>query len=134
MESKKIYVELIEGTKSLVPLPAETTDEGYYRILENPYLDLLNDVTSIWKFFPGDVVKCDLQDDMLVATELISSSFPDRRLHQLAYLIVEGGEDTLLNEQSGSGGEIEILCSRLNKAQPEHQALKAWAAKNCNKN
>lgn len=134
MESKKIYVELIEGAKSLVPLPAETTDEGYYRILENPYLDLQNDVTSIWKFFPGDVVKCDLQDDMLVATELISSSFPDRKLHQLAYLIVKGREDMLLNEQSGFKGEIEVLCNRLNKEQPGQPALKAWAAKNCNKN
>ena len=75
MEIEKICIELLEGTKTLVPIGAELLNNGNYRILTNKYLDLSGDATSIWKFFPGDTVKCEIRDGELVATEVLSSVF-----------------------------------------------------------
>src|SRR4051812_41192259 len=87
--SKAIYIRLIEGTLAFVPVEAKQFDAQIFQITGNEYLDLENDDISLWEFFPGDVVKCNFQDDMIVAEELLESRFPHRNFHAVLFRIVE---------------------------------------------
>ena len=106
---QQIYVTLIEGTLVFVPLDARMVDVNTYEILHNPILQLESDATSIWEFFPGDIVtvgtrtigartgekrlfrkrRVETGTDIILAMELVSSTFPNRKLHQLIFLIVQ---------------------------------------------
>ncbi|MFN5848806.1 MAG: hypothetical protein ACK43K_09965, partial [Chitinophagales bacterium] len=58
----EIFVKLIDGTQVWVPLKAKHIKDFEFIIIENTYLDLNMDFTSVWEFFPQDRVKCFLKN------------------------------------------------------------------------
>jgi hypothetical protein len=64
MAMTTVYVELLdEGVSVLRPVTAERVGEGLYRLVGTP------DETETWRFPPGDVVRCELRNGVLVAFE-----------------------------------------------------------------
>jgi hypothetical protein len=53
---KKIYIKLIDGTETWVPINAKLVNRGQYRIIDNDkFLDLSTD--ELYEFLPGDIVE-----------------------------------------------------------------------------
>ena len=130
-DAKDIYIRLIEGTEALVPVPAISYGNDIYEIKENLYLNLEEDVTSIWEFFPGDIVKCIEQNKRLIAFKLMDSKFPNRKLYQLIYLIVKNVGKIKRCQLEEFENEIKQLCLNKNIAQRQHPIVKEWLHENC---
>ena len=129
----KIYIRLIDGALVFVPVAAEKISEDEFRILTTEELDLDNDATAIWEFFPGDIVKCkkDLKRNFIVADKLISSDFPNRRLHQLIFKIVESLGQLKPEDLEEFNQEIRKLLNKSYKlTQKKHPLVKAWIERN----
>jgi hypothetical protein len=129
--SKTIYIRLIDGTSVLVPVEARQLGEQIFQITDNDYLDLENDDTNLWEFFPGDVVNCKFQDDLIVAEQLLESSFPHRNFHAVLFRILDS--DGKLNEVETVRfqQEIKILLERKSLvSQSEHPLIKKWITEN----
>lgn len=138
-----IYVRLLEGTETFVPINAKHIDENLYEIVHNKYLQLEDDATSIWEFLPGDVVRCIKKKDVfsplkesnntiLLATELISSTFPNRKLYKLIYMIVENLGNIEFSELKGFENEIKQLYDNKDIFQRNHPIVKKWIEKHKN--
>jgi hypothetical protein len=56
---------LDEGVFALRPVAAERAEPGLYRLVGTP------EETETWRFQPGDVVRCELRDAILVAVERV---------------------------------------------------------------
>ena len=128
---EQIYIRLLEGTQTYVPLKARRMPDGSYKILDNPYLQLEDDITSIWEFFPGDVVQCRKEDNDLIAYELLASSFKNRRLYQLIFSIVLNQGDLSLVELDTFKDDIVKLCRARNIPQKDHPVVKKWLLSTC---
>jgi hypothetical protein len=129
--SKTIYIRLIDGTSALVPVEAKQLDEQIFQITDNDYLDLENDDTSLWEFFPGDVVKCKFQDNLIVAEQLLESSFPHRNFHAVLFRILESNGKLNEAETAKFQQEIKILLDRKSPvSQSEHPLIKKWIMEN----
>ncbi len=95
---ENIYVELIEGVETLLPVKArklrqaENEDYAVYEIMENREFDP-EDYTSVWEFLPGDTVlvkeNYDKNGPYLRAVERISAKHPDRSFYQFLYDLVK---------------------------------------------
>lgn len=131
-----IYITLLEGTSVLVPVKARKINQNIYEILENDSFDS-NDATSIWEFFPGDLVECrkdkdvDSNEELTVASKLIESRFPNRNLHSLVFQIVKSlgklEQEYLLHFKD----EIKILCTDSPITQSNHPIVKKWVENIC---
>ena len=128
---ENIYIRLLEGPETWVPMPAVSHGDNIFEIKENQYLDLEEDISSIWEFFPGDIVKCTNRDGDLVASELLRSTFPDRKVYQLIFLIVKSLGEVTPDQLKGFKDEIKCLCSRSSIVQRKHPVVKNWLEKNC---
>ena len=123
----KIYVYLIDGTGVYVPIETEKISDDVYRITDISSIDIENDHTAIWKFFPGDIVKVKHHEgmDIMLADELIESTFPNRRMHELIFRIVESFGDLTDEEEKEFAEELEDLkspnCKVLQKKHPTVQ-------------
>jgi hypothetical protein len=126
-----IYIKLLEGTEAWVPVQAISYGNDIFEIRENQYLDLEEDVTSIWEFFPGDIVKCKKQDNHLVAYELVDSKFANRKIHQLIFLIVKSLGKVEQYQLHKFEDEIKQLCLNKEIIQRQHPIVKEWLYKNC---
>lgn len=204
-----IYIRLLEGAEILVPVPAISHGNDIFEVKDNQYLDLEDDATSIWEFFPGDKVKvvekkeivppfgggvflaaneddpglshftqnrcklsqnaikktfngsffnssiciflakawkhittffkvrkscecidCELEErTMPLATELISSTFPNRKLYQLIFLIVESLGKISLDQLQGFENELQRLCVDRTITQRRHPVIEKWLHK-----
>jgi len=129
-----VYIKLLEGTESWVPVPAIRRGDNIFEILENRYLDLNGDISSIWEFFPGDTVRCARQGNDLMALELINSIFPKRKMHQLVFWIVRSLGEITLSEMRGFEYELNHLCSDTAIVQKRHPIVMNWLNKNCSNN
>lgn len=128
---KTIYIRLIDGTSALVPVEARQLDEQIFQITDNDYLDLENDDTSLWEFFPGDVVKCKFQDDLIVAEQLLESSFPHRNFHAVLFRILESDGKLSDAEIAKFQQEIKVLLERKSPvSQSNHPLIKKWIMEN----
>src|SRR5580658_3967742 len=139
-ETIKIYVRLIDGVEILAPCDAKYIGGEKFEIIRTENLDLDTDATSIWEFFPGDVVKCEPYEGQSkfntfginkVARQLISSIFPNRKLHQLIFLIVRSFGKITLDELKGFEPEIKQLCNDKGVCQRNHPVIESWLLKNC---
>lgn len=54
-DSKKIYINIIDGTECRIPVQALPEGDGKFRILPNPDFEF-DDTTELWEFEPGDLV------------------------------------------------------------------------------
>ena len=126
-----IYIKLLEGTETWVPVPAIRRGDNIFEILENQYLDLDGDTSSIWEFFPGDTVRCTRQGNDLMALELINSIFPNRKMHQLIFQIVSSSGEITLGQIRGFEDELKQLCSDNAIVQKRHPVVMNWLNKNC---
>ena len=126
-----IYIRLLEGTETWVPVPAIWHSNDIFEIKDNQYLDLEEDISSIWEFFPGDTVKCTKRDEDLIASELLTSTFPDRKVYQLIFLIVKNLGEITLDQLQGFEDEIKRLCSESSVVQGQHPVVKDWLENNC---
>jgi len=134
---QQIYVRLIDGIEVFVPVVAKLLDGDLFEIMEIPSFDL-NDFTSIWEFFPGDVVRCETKtfsdgSSGLLANELISSTFPDRKFQELIFLIVYSQGKVKIENLHGFEKEIKQFCNlhatfQKNSVIP---AIKEWVSKSC---
>jgi len=129
-----IYIPLLDGTKILVPVSAELLQNEQFKILDIPELDIENDSTSIWGYFPGDIVKCMEIDKSLVATELLNYSFPNRKLHLLLYAIVESNGVLDVGAIKEYSDEIRIICKKASFPQLNHPIIKQWMVQHCRDN
>ena len=132
-EASKIYIRLLEGPETLVPISARLLEGNTFEILDNPYLDLDEDVTSIWEFFPGDIVSCEKRGNDLRAKELLSSTFPDRRLYQIIFLIVSTLGNASVEDLKDFETEIGRLCTDSKILQRNHPVVQRWLLQNCSK-
>lgn len=74
--TQKIYIRLIDGTETWVPINARVINNNQFEIIENPeFTDL--DANELYEFLPGDIVE--LEDHIFqdgtsekVAKKLIS--------------------------------------------------------------
>ena len=123
-----------------MPCKAIQISEDSYQIIENEDIDLDNDPTSIWEFFPGDIVKCRLKDDLqssteeiLVAEDLItlSPSWPNRKVYQLIFLIVGSLGNIKITELDNFKDEIKELCNNKSIIQRNHPIVKKWLQYYC---
>lgn len=133
MSAKKndtVYVRLLEGTAAFVPCEAKLQSTGEFEIVRNPYVDLEEDATSIWEFLPGDTIECELKDGEWFAKRFVRSTLPDRKLHQLIFLIVESLGKIEVQSLQGYENEIKCLCDGSIK-QKEHPIVQAWLSKHC---
>ena len=129
--SKTIYVRLIDGTSALVPVEAKQLDEQIFQITHNESLDLENDDTSLWEFFPGDVVECKLKDNLIVAEQLLESGFPNRDFHALLFRLVDSDGKLSEAEVAAFQEQIKILLERKSPiSQSEHPLIKKWIMEN----
>ena len=128
---EKIYIRLLEGTEALAPVEARRLEGDTFEITANPDLDLEGDVTSIWEFFPSDVVKCKEEGDMQVAKELVRSSFPNRRIYQLLFKIVESLGAIEVTKLSDFKTELLKLCTQDDIRQKRHPLVQEWLNMNC---
>lgn len=138
-----VYIKLLESGITYVPSKALHISGNNYKIIDIKEIDLENDATSIWEFFPGDVVKCKLKtkkfmpdnkvENILVADQLISLSntFPNRKIHQLIFLIVSNTGNISSEELKSFEMEIEELCTSIKIFQKNHPLVKSWLNKNC---
>ena len=79
-EMTLVFVNLSEGVDVFVGCESVKLQNDIYRIIKNEYYDP-EDKTAIWKFKPGDTVRCEYQphknpiteqeDELLVAVELV---------------------------------------------------------------
>lgn len=130
-KERTIYIRLLEGTETLVPVTAISLDDNLFKIKENKYLDLKEDISSIWEFFPTDVVKCTKRDGNFVAFELVESTFSDRKIYQLIFLIVKSLGEITHSRLRGFESEIQRLCKDKEIPQREHPIIKEWLVRNC---
>ena len=129
--SKTIYIRLLDGTLAFVPVEARQLDEQIFQITDNDYLDLENDDTSLWEFFPGDVVKCKFQDDLIVAEQLLKSSCPNRNFHAVLFRILDSDGKLSEVETTKFQQEIKILLERKSPvSQSKHPLIKKWIMEN----
>lgn len=137
---KKIYVALIEGIKSFVPVEAKEISNDEYLIVRSQLFDL-EDNTSLFQFLPGDKVLCKIElkkdyknndEQVLVADSLIASTVPDRNLYMLKFIIVDQGGLLRPDQINFYAKELtrlreEILFYGENKDNPYHPGLQTWA-------
>lgn len=156
MRRETIYVTMLEGTTNYVPCRALANSDGTYLILENYDLDLEEDATRIWQFFPGDTVRCKtvtetvfefgggvlipvdpteekgcIERRILLATQLVNSTFPERNLHELVFRIVKNLGELKREDWEEYKSEIAHLCSEDLIAQRRHPVVKRWIEKHC---
>ena len=129
--SKTIYIRLLEGPETWVPVPAISQGDDIFEIKENQYLDLEEDISSIWEFFPGDVVQCIKRDGKLIASELVKATFPNRKVYQLVFLIVRSLGEITPNQLQEYRDEIKFLCFDSSIIQRQHPVVKNWCARHC---
>jgi hypothetical protein len=130
--NETIYVRLIEGVSVLVPVKAKPLGGETYLITENDLLDLENDATSIWEFFPGDVVRCTVEGNLVAAKELLESDFANRQLYTLLFRIVESIGKLSQKEKIEFREAIEELCKRRSAiTQSRHPIVDQWLENNC---
>lgn len=125
-----IFIRLLEGTETFVPVEAKHLGSNIFEITKNSDLDLEEDVTSIWEFFPGDVVSCEKREDIRVATELLRSTFPNRRLYELIFQIVESFGRISLEELSDYRIELQELTNNTSISQRKHPVVREWIERN----
>jgi hypothetical protein len=141
-ESRVVYVRMLEGVETFVPVVSRQIEGDKFEIISNNDLDLEEDATSIYEFFPGDVVECEnkvdfylpvqqRKENFLLATRLISTVFPNRKLYQLIYLIVKSLGEIRIKELSEFEEEIKQLCSDIRIIQRNHPVVKSWLNANC---
>ena len=83
--TEKIYVRMIDGTMSLVPVIARGIQNKQFEILDDDEYSLIDD-SVLFEFYPGDIVEVDDHEDMddeyqYDAKELIRPSNMNDRLY-----------------------------------------------------
>jgi len=144
-----IYIRMLEGIETFIPVKAKPVVDNVFEIISNEDMDLEEDATCIYEFVPGDVVKSVVKCEMLrnfslpmrkrretfiLAVELISSTFPNRKLYQLIFMIVRSLGKVTRNQLQGFENEIKQLCSNSSIAQRRHPVVEKWIEKNCTTN
>jgi hypothetical protein len=126
MNSISIFIRLIEGTVVLVPVKAKPMRGNLFEIIENPVIDLENDITSIWEFFPGDIVRVESFENGLIAKELVNSTFPKRKIYELIFKIVYSVGDITLEKVADYKEEIDVLQKCNDIPQKNHPLIQSW--------
>ena len=138
-----IYIRMLEGVETFIPVDARYISDNVFEIISNEDMDIEEDATCIYEFFPGDIVRCEKvkriflslqkrEKTFLLAIELLNSTFPNRKVHQLIFLIVKSvGKITRNQLQEFDEDEIKQLCSDSSIIQKRHPVVKMWLEKNC---
>jgi hypothetical protein len=138
---KTIYIRMIDGVETLIPVNAKPIDNNIYEIIDNEDMHLDEDATCIYEFFPKDIVRCEIKQNsfftikkkeclFILAYELISSTFPNRRIHQLIFLIVKNLGKITFNQLQEFSHEIKYLYSNNDIIQKQHPVVKKWLIDN----
>lgn len=128
----EIYIKLLEGGSVLVPVKARQITDEIFLITKNDFWDD-EDFSSIWEFFPGDLVRVIKKDDHLEADGLVeySKSIPERRLRELVFLLVNSMGKIPFAKLVDMKAEITALCKEDKLHQQKHPIIKNWIVKNC---
>lgn len=140
-EIQTIYIRMLEGVETFIPVNAKFVGDNVFEIISNKYMNLEEDATCIYEFFPSDVVRCEVKRDFflpiqkrketfLLATKLLSSTFPNRKVYQLIFLIVKSLGEINRNQLQGFEDEIRRLYFDKSILQRQHPLVKKWLEKN----
>jgi hypothetical protein len=125
----KINIHLIDGVDTLVPVDACVISDNTCKILSNSYLDI-NDFTSVWEFFPSDVVLFREDDGRFVATQLIESKFPNRKMYTLIFKIIRSlGQISPENLVDYKVEIAQLLSGNFIVPQASHPMIREWIKK-----
>lgn len=129
---KNIYVKLLDGTEALAPCRAVLLQKNIFRITDIESFDP-EDPTTIWEFLPNDVVECEPYNDYLLATRLVESNFPNRRIYELIFKIVTNAGAVSPGQPAFAAykDEIQALCRTDVVPQCKHPIIKEWRDKFC---
>ncbi len=92
---RKIYIHLIDGTDSWVPIDAKHIQNDQFEIVDNKKYDDL-DASELFEFFPGDIVEIEQHiftdgTKGQVAKRLISKGeWPDRKFNEFKFMAAIG--------------------------------------------
>jgi len=88
----RLYVRMIEGSDCFVPTNARRNADGTFHLLDSREFDP-EDTSLLLEFLPGDDVRADPRkfrdkpEPVLVATELVRSSFEDRDYWRVLFTV-----------------------------------------------
>jgi len=144
-EIQTIYIRMLEGVETFIPVIAKPIDDDIFEIISNEDMDLEEDATCIYEFFPGDTVRCEVMQDyflpvqkrketFMLSVELINSTFPNRKVYQLIFLIVKSLGKITRNQLQEFDDEIKFLYSNNSIVQKRHPVVKKWLENNCTAN
>ena len=136
---------MLEAVETYIPVTAKQIGDNVFEIVNNEAMDLDTDATCIYQFFPGDIVETKMENNfslpiqkrkesILIAIRLINSTFPNRKLYQLIFIIVESLGEVEKSKLKGYEEEIDQLCINKNIFQRNHPVVRNWLIKNCNTN
>ena len=140
---KTIYVALIEGVKSFVPVEAKEITSKVYIITYSRLFDP-NDNSSVFQFIPGDKVSCRIEtkkdckgseEQILVADSLIESSALNRNLQMIKFIIVDQNGVLSHEQMNHYNKELVVLKKEVNEGRRDsnassyHPNILRWAGK-----
>jgi hypothetical protein len=136
-----IYIRMIDGIETFIPVQSKQIDNNIYEIIYNEDMNLDEDPTCIYEFFPKDIVRCKIKQNYLfsikekgrtfiLASDLISSTFPNRRIYQLIFLIVKNVGKITFNQLQEFENEIKYLYSNNDIIQKQHPIVNKWLTDN----
>ena len=117
---------MIEGVETYMPVDSEPIEKNVYKIVFNKYMDLESDLTSIYEFYPGDIVSCEIVDDILLAKKRVSSTFINWKYYHIIFRILETGGELPTNEFVEFENELLQLKNSRHIPQRDHPFISRW--------
>lgn len=121
----KTWIRSIEGIENFIEVEAKFVQPNICEILSNEYLDH-QDATSIWEFFPGDVVLCKKFEGKLVARKLVSTKVKNRKLLELIFIVVKNKGQISSSLLKRYESEINFLKSNPDVIFHKHPVVRKW--------
>ncbi|UXE68833.1 MAG: hypothetical protein KA713_09765 [Chryseotalea sp. WA131a] len=112
MTEEKIYIQLLDGSTSFVPVNATKLSDNQYEILDDKEFTEYVDFLYVHEFYPSDIVELGQHrfndgSTGLVAKKLISAGkWPDRKLNEFKFKGVLG--EISIDKQSADKYSDEI--------------------------
>ncbi|MBN2521550.1 MAG: hypothetical protein JXB17_13645 [Bacteroidales bacterium] len=130
-EITKIYVRLIDGTQSYVPIDAETTDSVSFKILPISNYNS-NDRTVLFEFKPFDIVHVKIQDfsssksSGLVACEFADVNTSSFDFNQFLLHVLDGTINDGIENKHKYYDYIQKLNQEIEKGIWHYPGIKKW--------
>jgi hypothetical protein len=111
LTTEKIYIQLLDGSTSWVPVDALRMTDNQYEIVEDKEYTESVDPLYLHEFYPGDIVELGFQifhdgKTGQVAKKLIEGQWPDRHFKEFKFMATKG--QLKIDKQTAEKHIIEI--------------------------